>query len=238
MRWRLSWRADPAAAAIADRHYNRQKVGSAQFVPPGRCLVLLADRALWVSSWPLPQYVLHDWPGAWVNSLFRNESAERASDLIREAVAATRSVWPTLAQGMVSFVDPRHTRATYVRGARVCGLVYRRAGFEHVGFTRELGLWAWQLLPQRMPEPQQIPLELLESAPHAQAQVAVALALGLAVSLLVHVDGDLAPLGHVARTTWQAPADARHLAPFAVRAEHLDRAVGVDLEPTLPVAGA
>lgn len=25
--WRLSWRADPRAATIADRHYNRQSVG-------------------------------------------------------------------------------------------------------------------------------------------------------------------------------------------------------------------
>lgn len=52
--WRLSWRADPAARAIADRHYNRQKPGAAQFVPPGRCLVLKAfdGSAVWVTSWP------------------------------------------------------------------------------------------------------------------------------------------------------------------------------------------
>lgn len=41
--WRLSYRADPITRAIADRHYNRQKPGTAQFVPPGRCLVLEAD---------------------------------------------------------------------------------------------------------------------------------------------------------------------------------------------------
>jgi hypothetical protein len=41
--WKLSNRADPVAVAIADRHYNRQKVGTPQFVPPGRCLVLLAE---------------------------------------------------------------------------------------------------------------------------------------------------------------------------------------------------
>lgn len=34
MTWRLSWRADPAGAVLADRHYNRQRVGSKQFVPP------------------------------------------------------------------------------------------------------------------------------------------------------------------------------------------------------------
>ena len=38
--WRLSYRADPRTRVLADRHYNRQKIGAAQFVPPGACLVL------------------------------------------------------------------------------------------------------------------------------------------------------------------------------------------------------
>src|SRR5690242_11512118 len=90
--WRLSWRADPAAVPLADRHYNRQRVGAPQFVPPGRCLVLLCTSALWVTSWPLAEYVKHEWAGAWVNSLFRRElaCAHLASDLIRAAVAVTR----------------------------------------------------------------------------------------------------------------------------------------------------
>jgi hypothetical protein len=47
--WRLSWKADPRAREIADRHYNRQKVGAAQFVPPGRSLVLFTPGAFWVT---------------------------------------------------------------------------------------------------------------------------------------------------------------------------------------------
>jgi hypothetical protein len=43
MRWQLSWRADPVARQLADRHYNRQAVGAAQFVPPGRCLVVAVE---------------------------------------------------------------------------------------------------------------------------------------------------------------------------------------------------
>lgn len=39
MNWRLSHRFDPRALPIADSHYNRQKPGTPQFVPPGRCLV-------------------------------------------------------------------------------------------------------------------------------------------------------------------------------------------------------
>lgn len=63
--WRLSDRADPAALPVADRHYNRQKIGSPQFVPPGRCLVLLTEdrTALWVTSWPFAEYVRHAWGG-------------------------------------------------------------------------------------------------------------------------------------------------------------------------------
>lgn len=81
MRWALSHRFDPRALPLADRHYNRRKVGSPQFVPPGRCVVLLSAEAtaLWVTSWPFAQYVRHAWGGAWVNSLFRNESGELSS---------------------------------------------------------------------------------------------------------------------------------------------------------------
>src|SRR5687767_14050974 len=95
MRWHLSHRADPREVAIADRHYNRQKVGAPQFVPPGRCLVLLtADAdAFWVTSWPFAEYVRHAWAGAWVCSAFRNESLHLSSSLIREAISATCAVW-------------------------------------------------------------------------------------------------------------------------------------------------
>jgi hypothetical protein len=60
-RWKLSNRADPKARVLADRHYNRQKIGTPQFVPPGRCLVLLGrrEKAFWVTSWPFAQYVKH-----------------------------------------------------------------------------------------------------------------------------------------------------------------------------------
>jgi hypothetical protein len=152
MRWHLSHRADPRALPIADRHYNRQKVGSPQFVPPGRGVVLLAAKAVWVTSWPYPEYVRHDWPGAWVNSLFRNEGEGMASELIREAVAATRAEWEPPDLGMVSFVDPKKVPPAYRRGEPIYGYCYLKAGFRHVGFTKG-GLWAWQLLPEDMPTP-------------------------------------------------------------------------------------
>ena len=71
--WRQSDKFDPAGRVIADRHYNRQKPGTPQFWPPGRTHVLRAPNALWVTSWPFPEYTKHDWAGAWVNSMFRRE---------------------------------------------------------------------------------------------------------------------------------------------------------------------
>jgi hypothetical protein len=148
MEWSVSHRADPQAVAIADRHYNRQHVGSPQFVPPGRCVVLLAPQALWVTSWPFARYVKHAWAGAWVCSCFRNEGETLSSDLIRQAVAATRWIWPDVPPlGMVTFVDPSKTRRK-----RDPGRCYIRAGWHRVGTTQG-GLIALQQLPNEMPEP-------------------------------------------------------------------------------------
>lgn len=163
MKWRLSNRFAREALPLADRHYNRQKVGSPQFVPPGRCLVLLTacERALWVTSWPFAQYVRHAWAGAWVNSLFRSESAGIASELIHDAIAVTRSIWQPPELGMVSFVSPKHVPPVMRRGQPIYGYCYLKAGFRHVGFTKG-GLWAWQMLPHEMPAAQQLPV--LEAA--------------------------------------------------------------------------
>lgn len=147
--WQKSHRADPRAREIADRHYNRQKVGSPQFVPPGRCLVLYAPGALWVTSFPFAEYVKHRWAGAWMCSAFRRETHPmQSSDMIRFAVAHTRAVFgdpPPF--GMVTFVN-----AGKVRHKRDPGRCFLRAGFANVGETRK-GLLAFQLVPDAMPPP-------------------------------------------------------------------------------------
>jgi hypothetical protein len=148
--WRWSHRFDARALPLADRHYNRRKIGSPQFVPPGRCLVYLTDDAdaLWVTSWPFAEYVRHDWAGAMVNSLFRREAGPLASELIIAATAATRAQWPDLPPlGMVTFVD-----SSKVRRKRDVGRCYRRAGWTHVGYTAG-GLHTFQLQPEDWPDP-------------------------------------------------------------------------------------
>lgn len=152
MNWMESHRFDRRALPIADRHYNRQKPGTPQFVPPGRCVVLLtrAVDALWVTSWP---------SGAWVCSCFRKEGPGIASEMIREAVAATRSEWPVhpvieTPAGpvvMVTFIDPEKVQPIMRRGKPHWGYTWERAGFERDGKT-EGGLLAFVMRPEGLPE--------------------------------------------------------------------------------------
>lgn len=153
MIWCKSHRADPLARVLADRHYNRQKIGSPQFVPPGSCCVFLSEcgRAFWVTSFPIAAYVKHAWAGAWVCSAFRSEGAGVASEMIREAVSATRWHYgdpPPL--GMITFVDRSKVKPTMVRGKLVWGWTYLKAGFVYAGETKG-GLLALQLWPAAMP---------------------------------------------------------------------------------------
>lgn len=172
MIWHKSNRADPRARAVADRHYNRQKPGTPQFVPPGRCCVFYTavdgKEAFWVTSYPFPQYVRHAWPGAWICSAFRNEGAGISSDLIRQAVAATRACMgepPEL--GMVTFIDRKKVKPTKVRGKDTWGYTYKKAGFRYAGMTKG-GLLAFQLLPEDMP-PAQLPLPAISEEDDADA---------------------------------------------------------------------
>lgn len=167
MIWFKSDRGDPVANVIAKRHYTCQSPDSAQFVPPGRCLVLLTKKAdaLWVTSYPFPEYVKHRWAGAWICSLFRKECEGIASSMIREAVAATRWRWPDIpALGMVTFIDRKKVPPIIRRGVKTWGYSYKRAGFVEVGETVG-GLLALHLTPDQMPDacpPRGIPPETVQ----------------------------------------------------------------------------
>jgi hypothetical protein len=151
MRWRLSRRFDQEARKIADRHYSRQKPGTPDFVGNVKPLVLLAPiagpaLALWVTAWQA--YVCHEWTDAWQCVLFRNEGAGLSSELIAEAVAATRWCWGGMpANGFVTFVDRSKTRPK-----RDPGYCYRMAGWRDVGRTKG-GLVVLRLSPNDMPDP-------------------------------------------------------------------------------------
>jgi hypothetical protein len=144
MRWHLSDRADNRARPLADVHYSRQNPGAPGFVPPGSCLVLLTEEAdaLWVTLAPFAEYVRHRWSGAWTCTLFRREPGcpHLASDLIRDAVAATRWKYGDPPEhGFITFIDRGETKPK-----RDPGYCYRMAGWSYVGKTQS-GLYALQL---------------------------------------------------------------------------------------------
>jgi hypothetical protein len=110
--------------------------------------VLRRADAVWVTSWPKPKFVKHEWGGAWECSMFRNEGQNLSSTLIRQAVAATRWHYgssPDL--GMITFVDASEVESNNP------GYCYECAGFERVGYTQAQCLHVWQLDPEDMPDP-------------------------------------------------------------------------------------
>lgn len=75
-----------------------------------------------------------------------------SSELIRQAIAATRHFWSPPELGMVTFVDETKTRRK-----RDPGRCYRRAGFDVAGRTKEDELLALIMPPERMP-PAEMPI--------------------------------------------------------------------------------
>ena len=152
--WELSHRADRIVRPLADRHYNRQHVGSPQFVPPGRCMVLKrleegVCTAFWVTSFPYAEYTKHAWAGALICSAFRNEGKALSSELIVSALSATRWKYPDLPElGMITFVNPRK-----VRSKKDPGYCFLKAGFRKVGMTKG-GLVSFQMSSEYFPDGQ------------------------------------------------------------------------------------
>ena len=81
-----------------------------------------------------------------MNSAFRNERSDvnLSSDLIREAIAATRWRWAQIPeQGMVTFVDETKVKRKRKRDPGRC---YRKAGFDQL---RELDVETGRFRPIR-----------------------------------------------------------------------------------------
>lgn len=160
MHWRLSHRRDKKALSLADSHYSRQKPGTPQFVAPGKPIVLLTPErnALWVSLYQKPEFTDHAWPGAWVCSLFRNQSRVLASDLITEAISITRCQWGEPGEvGMITFIDPRKVAGYFARtkhGKKLTwGYCFQQVGFEEDGWTADNSKLVLRLKPELMPAP-------------------------------------------------------------------------------------
>jgi hypothetical protein len=140
--WTRIHHRDVRARQMADRHYSRRTPGAAEFIPAGHKVVLMhfaADgtpAALWASHRAAPCANLarprFDGLDVWDCSIFRIEQRTiQASDLIREAVAITRGVWPELpSDGFYTTIDPRHVAPIKRRGVDIWGYSYIKAGWE------------------------------------------------------------------------------------------------------------
>lgn len=121
-----SHRADPELCMLADRHYTRQKIGSPQFMPPGRTLVLrdAAGTAVFGWLWCLPG-LRYDKQEGYCCTIFRNESRRRSSELILEAETAAVNKWG------------RNRMFTYVDASKVTssnpGYCFKMAGWRFIG---------------------------------------------------------------------------------------------------------
>ena len=166
MRWTVTDCGNLAGLRLAKDHYSHTNSDAQKLGGPGAQIVLVAGdpiAAVWMSTYQRPEFVDHAWPGAWNNTLFRNVGGGLSSELIREAVAATRWAWgDPPPEGMVTFVD-----AGKVRHKRDPGRCYLRAGFVRDGETKG-GLLAFVMRPEAMPEAepaQGMPLRLWDFAP-------------------------------------------------------------------------
>jgi len=90
--WQRVGKFDPRTAALADRHYNRRKVGSPQFMPPGQTVILLSHDEQAVFGWwrPDPASGIPSINGldGWTCTIFRNESPTLSSAMILDAERA------------------------------------------------------------------------------------------------------------------------------------------------------
>jgi hypothetical protein len=89
MTWSRVTKFDQRARELADRHYSRQSHGNRQFMPPGRTLVLFRPGAVW----GVVEHLDPRGRRVWRCSIFRNETPEKASALVREATALTFAHW-------------------------------------------------------------------------------------------------------------------------------------------------
>ncbi len=120
---------DVESAMLADNHYSRQKIGSPQFMPPGRTMVLRNNDGTIVFGW-LHQEIHDDHQEGFNCSIFRNESRRLSSEVILEAEAIVWKEWGR--KRLFSYVDPTALRQPIqkYRKAKTPGKCFFAAGWK------------------------------------------------------------------------------------------------------------
>ncbi|QGQ97078.1 hypothetical protein EHS13_20390 [Paenibacillus psychroresistens] len=132
-KWLLTHKGDRNCRLLADRHYSRQHIGHPMFTRPGRNLVLRTADGM--ATWVTWKGIRDDGLDAFECTIFRNESANLSSDMIRSAVAATIAEWGLPPKdGIITYVDQSKVRSSNP------GFCFIKAGFEKIGFSKVRGL--------------------------------------------------------------------------------------------------
>lgn len=134
--WHHVRRTDARARALADRHYSRQTVGAAEFLPNGRTFVLVTLDALAV--WGVCHNL--DMSGAqrFRCTIFRNEGPTLSSTLIREATSLTFGFWRAHYGAVPPVPLTTEIDSAKTRRKRDPGRCFRRAGWRLARIARGL----------------------------------------------------------------------------------------------------
>ncbi len=133
--WMEMLDGDPSCRAIFDRHYSRYFYKDGRkpklFVGPGEKMVLMRAAGDALCVWR--KYISKDGQTGINCAIYRNESAEKASTLLLEAMRCAWARWP--GERLYTYVNPAAVPPTMVKGHPVWGFCFYKAGWKFVGIT-------------------------------------------------------------------------------------------------------
>ena len=134
---------DPTARDLFKRHYSyRPRKGGRSnelIVGPGFKLLLITADGGALCAWRKEKHRADDQVGIEC-AIFRRESGDLASNLLRAAMDRALERWPSCC--LFTFVDPRKVAPTMVKGPRghlypVWGYCFYQAGWQFAGLTQK-----------------------------------------------------------------------------------------------------
>lgn len=124
----ITTKADPEMAALADSHYSRQKIGTKQFMPPGKTIVIRNPEGSLVFGW-LSQRYRDDGEDGFNCSIFRNESGLLSSEVIFACEAIALDIWGL--GRFFTYVDPEKVLSPNP------GYCFKKSGWKFVRRTAD-----------------------------------------------------------------------------------------------------
>ena len=122
----------PEARLFYNRHYSARRYRDGRrprkMVGPGEYLLLASPTWDILVAFRLSRRPIAGQSGVYL-SFFRNESPQKASAIVQEALRLAAERWPEQTR-VFTFVNPRKITSP------VPGYCFRRAGFRHIGDTK------------------------------------------------------------------------------------------------------